>query len=75
MISSVFNNAEISNILSLLMKIYNYNNSNSGNNSKCSKLISFSINDRSGHFEQLTKVIMIIQSIFNNAEIGNILKC
>lgn len=51
MIPSIFDNAEIGNVLSLLMETYNYNDSNSGSNFKCAKLISFFINNRLDHFE------------------------
>lgn len=43
--SSIFINTKIGNILSLLMETYNYNNSNSSNNFRRSKHISFIIND------------------------------
>lgn len=57
------------------MGIYDHNDDDSDNNPKRSKLISFSINNRSGHFEQLTKAVMMIQSVFDDAEIGNVLRC
>lgn len=41
-------------------EIYNYNDGNSNNNFRRSKLINFSINNRSGHFKQLIKSVMII---------------
>lgn len=41
-------------------KIYNHNNGNSSSNSRRLKLISFSINDKSSHFKQLTKLVIII---------------
>lgn len=56
-----------------MTKIYNYNNSNSSSNSRYSKLISLSINNRSSHSKQITKAIIIIQHIFNNSKIGDIL--
>lgn len=36
------------------------------------KLISFFINNRSSGFEQYIKAFMMIQSFFNNTEIGNV---
>lgn len=55
------------------METYDHNDGNSGNNSKCSKLISYSINDRLDHSKQLIKTVMMISTIFNNAEISNVL--
>lgn len=74
MIPNIFNNAEIGDILSLLIEIYNYNNGNSKSNFRHLKLISFFINNRLGHLKQFTKVVMMIQSVFNDAKIGNVLK-
>lgn len=55
------------------MEIYNYINCNSNSNSRYFKLISLSINNRLGYFEQFTKAVMMIQSVFDNAKIGDIL--
>lgn len=57
MISNIFDNIKRVNVLNLLTKIYNHNNSNNSNNSRYYKFISFSINNRSSHFKQLTKVV------------------
>lgn len=56
------------------METYNYNDNNSNNNSEHLKLIGFFINIILGYFEQFIKSVMIIQSIFNNAEISDILR-
>ena len=56
-----------------MKETYNYNNSNSSNNSKCLKFINFFINNRSIYFEQFTKKIMIVKSIFYNTKIDKIL--
>lgn len=72
----IFNNKtnEIKeNIDKIIIKIYNYNNNNSGNNSKHLKFISFFINNKSDYFKQLRKVVIIISTIFNDAEIDNVL--
>lgn len=45
-ISNFFDNTEIGDILSLLMKIYDYNDGNSNSNYRHLKPISFSINNR-----------------------------
>lgn len=63
-IQSIFNHAEISNVLKYkwknTIKIYNYNNGNSSNNSRHPKLIGFFINNKSNYFKQLTKAIIMI---------------
>lgn len=73
-IPNIFDDVEISNVLSLLIKTYNRKNGNSGSNSRSPKLISFFINNRLSHFKQLTKAVIKIQSIFDNAKIHNILR-
>lgn len=49
------------------METYDHNDANIS-------LISISINNRLIHFEHLTKSVMIIQSVFDNVEIGDILR-
>lgn len=61
------------NINKNTIKTYNHNDGDSSSNSKHPKPISFSINDKLGHFEQLAKVVMIILSVFDNVKIGNLL--
>ena len=56
-----------------ITKTYNHNNGNSNNNSRRPKLINLSINNRSGHFEKLTKAVKMIKSVFNNTQIGHVL--
>lgn len=74
MIPSVFDDAKIGDVLSLLTEIYDYNDGGNGSNSRYSKLNSFSINNRLCHFGQSTKAVMMIQSIFNDVRIGDILR-
>lgn len=57
-----------------MIEIYNHNNGNSKNNFQYLKFISFFINDKLSYFKQFTKVVMIIQNVYNNIEIDNILK-
>ena len=54
---------------------YNHNDGDSSSNSRRPKLTSLSTNDRSSHFEELTKSVMMIQSVFDNAKIGDFLRC
>lgn len=56
-----------------MTETYNHNDGNSSSNSRHLKLINLSINDRLGYFEQLTKVVMMIQTVFDNAKIGDVL--
>lgn len=56
------------------MEIYNHNNGDKKSNFSFFKVISFFINNRLSHFKYFTKAIMIIQSVFNNAKIGDVLK-
>lgn len=53
---------------------YNYNDDKNSSNSRYLKLISLSINNKLSHFEQLTKSVIMIESVFDNAKIGDILK-
>lgn len=56
------------------MKTYDYNNGNRSINFRRSKLfISFFIHNKSGHSEQITRAVMMIKNIFNDAEIGDVL--
>lgn len=55
------------------MKTYDHNNDNSSNNFRRFKFINLAINDRLSYFKQLTKAIIMIQSFFDNIEIGNVL--
>lgn len=52
---SIYNTIEIGNILSMLTTIYNHNNSNSSNNFRYFRLISFLINNRLDYFKQFIK--------------------
>lgn len=54
---------------------YNHNNGNSNSYSRYLKLINFFINYKLGYSEQLIKTVIIIQRVFNEIKIGNILKC
>ena len=56
------------------METYNYNNGNSTSNSRRPKIITLSINNRSGYFEQVTKLLMMIQIVFDDAEISDVLR-
>lgn len=57
-----------------MMETYNYNDDNNSSNSRYLKLISLSINNKLSHFKQLIKSVLMIESVFNNAEISDILK-
>lgn len=74
MIPSVFNDDEICDVLSLLTETYDHSDGNSSSNFKYPKLISLTINNRSGHYEQFTKTVMMIQNIFDDAEISDVLR-
>lgn len=56
-----------------MTETYDYNKRNSSNNSKCLKLISLIINNISDYYKQLNKIVIIIQSLFDNAKIGDVL--
>lgn len=56
-----------------ITEIYDQIDGNSSSKFRRPKLISFSINDRSGYSEQITKAVMIIKTIFDDAKIGDIL--
>lgn len=55
------------------METYNYNDKNKSKNYSHLKLVCFSINNKSNHFEQIIKTIIMIKNVFNNAKIDNIL--
>lgn len=57
-----------------IIEIYNHNNGDKKSNFSFFKVISFSINNRLSHFKYFTKAVMMIQSVFNNAKIGDVLK-
>lgn len=61
------------NINGNILETYDHNDDNSINNSQYPKLINFCINNRIDHFEQLTKAVIMIQSIFDDTKINNIL--
>lgn len=56
------------------MEIYDHNDGNSSSNSRHLELINLSINNRSSHSEQLTKSVVMIQSVFDNAKIDDVLR-
>lgn len=74
MIQTVFDNAKIGDIFRYWQKHNKYNNGKSSNNFKHLKFISFSNNNRLGHAKQLTIAVRMVQSVFNNIDIGNVLR-